>query len=48
MNFVPDVQRYFDCHHSALDTLDSVHPRELELGAVVMAVMAAALAGKGI
>jgi hypothetical protein len=48
MSFMPDVQRYFDYHHSALDTLDSVHPRELELGAIVMAVMAAALAEKGI
>jgi hypothetical protein len=48
MSFMPDVQRYFDYHHSALDTPASVHPRELELGAIVMAVMAAALAEKGI
>jgi len=48
MSFLPDVQRYFDFHHSALDTLESVHPRELELGAIAMAVMAAALAEKGI
>lgn len=48
MSFMPDVQRYFDYHHSALDTLDSVHPRELELGAIVMAVMAAVLSEKGI
>lgn len=48
MSFMPGVQRYFDYHHSALDTLDSVHPRELELGAIVMAVMAAVIAEKGI
>lgn len=48
MSFLPDVQRYFDFHHSALDTLNSVHPRELELGAIAMAVMAAAVAEKGI
>lgn len=30
-------ERYFDVHHSANDTLDSVNPREIELGAVVMA-----------
>ena len=31
--FLPDSQRYFDHHHCATDTYDSVHPRELELGA---------------
>ena len=48
MSFQPDVQRYFDYHHSGLDALGSVHPRELELGAIVMAVAALALAEKGI
>jgi carboxypeptidase Q len=48
MSFMPDVQRYFDYHHSALDVPAAVHPRELELGAIVMAVMALALAEKGI
>ncbi len=37
--YVPDPQRYFDVHHSALDTLDSVHPRELELGAAAIAAL---------
>ena len=37
---IPDSQRYFDYHHSANDVLSAVHPRELELGAVVQAVMA--------
>ncbi|MCX6562829.1 MAG: M20/M25/M40 family metallo-hydrolase [Candidatus Aminicenantes bacterium] len=48
MGFVPDSQKYFDVHHSALDVLDSVHPRELELGAVIMAIMAYGLAQEGI
>lgn len=48
MGFIPDAQRYFDVHHSALDILSSVHPRELELGAVLLAVMAAVVAEEGI
>ena len=44
---VPDSQRYFDVHHSGRDTLDSVNPRELELGAVAMAVLAYILAEEG-
>lgn len=35
-----DTQRYFDVHHSANDTLESVHPRELQLGAIAMAGLA--------
>jgi carboxypeptidase Q len=46
--FIPDAQRYFDHHHSANDVLAAVHPRELELGAVVMAVMALVIAQEGI
>ncbi len=46
--FIPDAQRYFDHHHSANDVLAAVHPRELELGAVVMAVMAFVIAQQGI
>lgn len=33
----PDSQRYFDYHHSALDTFDKINKRELELGAAAMA-----------
>ncbi len=40
--------RYFDYHHSALDTFDKVNPRELELGAATMAIMAYVLAMEGI
>jgi len=36
----PNPQRYFDVHHSAHDVLAAVHPRELELGAIVLASMA--------
>lgn len=35
---VPDSQRYFDFHHSALDVPSAVHPRELELQAVALAL----------
>ncbi len=48
MSYIPDSQRYFDVHHSALDVLASVHPREIELGAIVQAVMAYVLAQEGI
>lgn len=39
-----DGQRYFDCHHSALDDLPMVNERELALGAAVLAWAAFALA----
>jgi len=35
----PDSQRYFDYHHTAIDKLDIVNKRELELGAATMAAM---------
>ena len=31
--YEPDSQRYFDYHHSDKDVFESVHPRELMLGA---------------
>jgi hypothetical protein len=40
LGLVPESHRYFDYHHSANDTLDKVNPRELELGAAAMAMMA--------
>ncbi len=41
-------QTYFDVHHSALDTVASVEPRELELQAVILAVLACILAEEGL
>ncbi len=44
----PESQRYFDYHHSNHDTIDKVHPRELELGGIAVAILAWALAQDGI
>jgi hypothetical protein len=35
----PDSQRYFDYHHAASDTFDTVNKRELELGAAAMTAL---------
>jgi carboxypeptidase Q len=48
LGLIPDSQRYFDVHHSARDTLASVNPRELELGAIAMAIMAYVLSQEGL
>jgi hypothetical protein len=48
MGLVPDSQRYFDVHHSGTDTIEAVHPRELELGATAMALLAYLLAQEGV
>lgn len=39
IGFYPDPQRYFDYHHTTIDTFDKVNQRELELGAATMAAM---------
>ena len=43
-----DDHRYFDCHHSDNDTIDKVHPRELEMGAVVQALLCYLISEEGI
>jgi hypothetical protein len=43
-----NAQPYFDVHHSALDVLSSVEPRELELQAVILAALAYIVAQEGI
>jgi hypothetical protein len=41
---IPSTQRYFDFHHSDLDTVTAVNERELALGAAAMAYLASVLA----
>ncbi|MEW5902179.1 MAG: M28 family peptidase [Acidobacteriota bacterium] len=48
MGLVPDSQRYYDAHHCSQDILAAVHPRELELGAIVLAILSYLLAEEGI
>ena len=43
-----DSQRYFDLHHTAADTFDKVHRRELELGAAGMAALVYLLSKYGL
>jgi hypothetical protein len=43
-----DGQRYFDYHHSDSDTIDKVNERELELGAVSIAILSYVLAEEGL
>ncbi len=39
-----NTQRYFNVHHSPLDTIETIDERELELGAIAMATLAYVLA----
>lgn len=48
LGVVTDSQKYFDVHHSALDVLTAVHPRELELLSVCLAAYAYIVAQEGI
>ena len=45
---ITNSQPYFDVHHSALDTLDRVHPRELELQAAIMSTLVYIVAEEGL
>lgn len=37
ISYIPDTQRYFDYHHSANDTFETVNHRELQLGSAAIA-----------
>ena len=43
-----DSHRYFDYHHSDNDTIDKVNPRELELGAIVEAMLCYLISEEGL
>lgn len=43
-----DVQKYFDYHHSDNDIISNVNERELELGAIAMAMLSFMLAEEGL
>lgn len=36
-SFIPEMQRYFDVHHSGFDTFEQVHLREFQLGSAAIA-----------
>lgn len=36
IGFRPDSQRYFDYHHTSIDRIDAVNPRELKMGAAAI------------
>jgi len=48
IGLIPENQRYFDYHHSDKDTIDKVNPRELELGAIAMAILSYEIAQEGL
>jgi hypothetical protein len=48
IGLIPESHKYFDFHHSARDVLGAVHPRELELGAIAMAIFAYIMAQEGV
>ena len=48
IGYVPDDQRYMDLHHSANDTFDKVHPREMELGSAAIAILVYLISEEGL
>lgn len=36
-SFIPEMQRYFDVHHSGFDTFEQVHFREFQMGSAAIA-----------
>lgn len=47
IGLIVESHRYFDYHHSAKDTFEKVNERELELGAVSMALLAYLISEEG-
>jgi hypothetical protein len=47
IGYVPDSQRYFDYHHTEVDTFDKVNKRELELGAAAISTLMWLLSEEG-
>lgn len=43
-----ETHRYFDYHHSDNDTVDKVHPREIEMGAIVEALLCYLISEEGL
>ena len=43
-----ESHRYFDYHHSDSDTIDKVHPRELEMGAIAQALLCYLISEEGL
>ena len=48
IGLMPDSQRYFDYHHTEIDTFDKVNKRELHLGAAAMASLVYLLSEHGV
>ncbi|MCU0442932.1 MAG: M20/M25/M40 family metallo-hydrolase [Bacteroidia bacterium] len=48
IGYIPDSQRYFDYHHTAIDTFDKINKRELELGAAAISSLAYIISEYGI
>lgn len=48
IGYVPDVQRYFDVHHSSNDIFSRVHSREFELGSAAMAILTYLISEEGL
>lgn len=48
IGYLPDSQRYFDYHHTEIDTFDKVNKRELELGAAAISAMMWLLSEEGV
>jgi hypothetical protein len=48
MGYIPDSQRYFDYHHTSIDTFDKINKRELELGAAAISSLLYIISEHGI